>query len=370
MRRKGTSILAELRAFASWETPSGDKAAVDHMGSRVAARWTELGGAVEIVPNERGGDHLIGRFFGESDAPPALVLGHIDTVWPLGTLARMPVVGYGDQLRGPGVYDMKAGLAMLHAALEWLRESAIRPPRPITALFTADEEIGSPTSRGLIESLARESAHALVLEPPLADGGLKTARKGVGRFTIRVEGRAAHAGVAPEQGVSAILELAHQVIRAHDLNDAAAGTTVNVGVVRGGTTSNVVPAEAEAVVDVRATTIAAAKVVERALLSLRPITPGAKVVVEGGFNRPPMERTPAIAALFEQAAEIGLGLGLKLTEGSTGGGSDGNFTAAIGLPTLDGLGAFGGGAHADHEHILISSLPERAALLAALLLKL
>jgi glutamate carboxypeptidase len=237
-------------------------------------------------------------------------------------------------------------------------------------LLTADEEIGSPGSRALIESLARESAHVLVLEPPLADGSLKTARKGVGRFTIEVEGKAAHAGVAPEQGASAIVELAHQVLRVHALNDLVAGTTLNVGVVRGGTTSNVVPAWALAQVDVRSTTLAAAAEVTRALRALEPATTGTRIRVEGEFSRPPMERTPAIAALFDRARAIGRELGLALTEGSTGGGSDGNFTSALGIPTLDGLGAHGGGAHADDEHILIESLSERAALLAALLLNL
>ena len=205
-------------------------------------------------------------------------------------------------------------------------------------LFTSDEEIGSPGSRSLIESLARGCEYVLVLEPPLADGGLKTSRKGVGRFTIEVEGKAAHAGVAPERGRSAILELAHQVIRVQALNDPATGLTVNVGVVHGGTTTNVVPAWALAQVDVRATSLAAAADLERRLHSLEPVTAGTRIKVEGSFNRPPMERTPAVAALFDRAREIGREVGLELTEGSTGGGSDGNFTAALGVPTLDGLG--------------------------------
>ena len=211
----------------------------------------------------------------------------------------------------------------------------------------------------------------LVLEPPLADGSLKTARKGVGRFRLEVEGKAAHAGVAPQQGRSAIVELAHQILRMQDLQDLDAGTTLNVGVIQGGTTTNVVPAEASADIDVRATTLAEAERMERALLGARAgHADGIRLTISGGFNRPPMERSPAIAALFEQARRIARTLGLELTEGSTGGGSDGNFTAAIGVPTLDGLGVRGGGAHADDEHILIDSLPERAALLAALLLEL
>ena len=207
-----------------------------------------------------------------------------------------------------------------------------------------------------------------MLEPPLADGSLKTARKGVGRYTLEIEGKAAHSGVAAGHGASAILELAHQVIQIHALNDMKSGTTLNVGVVQGGTVANVVAARAVAQVDVRATRLDAASRIERALYSLEPVIAGTRIKVDGHFNRPPMERTPAIVALFERARVIGRGLGIELTEGSTGGGSDGNFTAAIGIPTLDGLGVRGGGAHADDEHIQIDSLPERAALLAALLL--
>jgi glutamate carboxypeptidase len=238
------------------------------------------------------------------------------------------------------------------------------------ALFTSDEEVGSPTSRALIEAQARASAYALVLESPLAGGRLKTARKGVGRFTVAITGRAAHAGIEPEKGISAVVELAHQILRLSDLADPAAGTTVNVGVVRGGSTPNVVPAEASARVDVRVTTLAEAARIEAAMAALRPVLPGATVTATGSFDRPPMERTPQSAALFERARAIAATLGQELTEGATGGASDGNFTAALGLPTLDGLGALGAGAHAADEHILIDSLPERAALLAALLLAL
>ncbi|QEH33799.1 Carboxypeptidase G2 precursor [Aquisphaera giovannonii] len=370
MRSKESSIVTELCEMAEVETPTEGKVAVDRLGGRVAARWRTLGGRVEVVANDRGGDHILGRFFEGVPGMPALVLGHIDTVWPLGTLRTMPLRREGGRLHGPGVYDMKAGLALFHAALEWFRESGTQPARPILALFTSDEETGSPTSRALIEECAGGVAHALVLEPPLADGGLKTGRKGVGRFAIEVRGKAAHAGVAPEQGASAILELAHQVIRAHGLNDPEAGTTVTVGLASGGTAVNVVPASATARVDVRATTLAAAATLERTILAFGPITPGTEVRVTGGFNRPPMERSPAIAALFGRARDIAGEIGLSLGEGSTGGGSDGNFTAAMGVPTLDGLGARGGGAHADHEHVEISSLSERAALLTALLLKL
>jgi len=363
--------LAELTALVEHESPSRDKGALDALAARIGARWVDLGArSVEIVENSVGGNHVVGRFGGGLDQRPALIVGHFDTVWPVGTLARMPIRREGARLHGPGVYDMKTSLILVHAALESLAALGLSLRRPLTVLFTSDEEIGSLTSRTLIEDLARQSEHVLVLEPPLDDGSLKTARKGVGSFSLTVEGKAAHAGIAPEQGASAIVELAHQILRIQALNDPSAGTTLNVGKIRGGTTSNVVADQASAEIDVRTVTIAAAEAVERALPALDPVTPGTRVLVEGGINRPPMERSPAIAALFDRARSIGRELGMELTEGSTGGGSDGNFTAALGAPTLDGLGALGGGAHADHEHILINSIPERAALLAALILKL
>jgi glutamate carboxypeptidase len=331
---------------------------------RIADRLRSAGGSVEVVPNDRGGDHLLARFPGPAERRPALVLGHFDTVWPHGTLAKMPFRVEDGRAYGPGTYDMKAGLTIFLTLMEYRLSG---PTRPVRALFTSDEEIGSPTSRGLIEDLARQCAYALVLEPPLADGSLKTARKGVGRFRLEVQGRAAHAGVAPQEGRNAIVELAHQILRIQELQDLQAGTTLNVGVIQGGTTSNVVPAAAFADIDVRAAALAEAERVERALRSLEPVTPGTRMSVSGSFGRPPMERSPAIAALFDHARGIGRALGLELTEGSTGGGSDGNFTAALGVPTLDGLGVRGGGAHADDEHILIDSLTERAALLDALL---
>jgi glutamate carboxypeptidase len=365
------SMLVLLDELVSHESPSRDKAALDRLGGHIAEILRNLGGSVEVVANDRGGDHVLARFPGPAARRPALVLGHFDTVWPLGTLENMPFRVDDGRAYGPGAYDMKAGLTIfLRLMASLLVDPGRTVPRPIWALFTSDEEIGSPTSRGLIEDLARQSAYVLVLEPPLADGRLKTARKGVGRFRLEVAGKAAHAGVSPREGRSAIVELAQQVLQIQELQDVEAGTTLNVGVIRGGTTTNVVPAEASADIDVRATTLAEADRIERALRSLESITPGTRLAVSGGFNRPPMERSPGIAALFEQARGIARTLGLELNEGSTGGGSDGNFTAALGVPTLDGLGVRGGGAHAADEHILIDSLTERAALLAALLLEL
>jgi glutamate carboxypeptidase len=367
------AMLEAVEALVSHESPSRDKAALDALAGKLAMRFAALGAEVGRVPNSSGGDHLRARLgFGRvsGPAPPALLLAHFDTVWPVGTLARMPFRVEGGRASGPGVYDMKASLVLAEFALRTLQDLGLDPPRSVELVLTSDEELGSPTSRGLIEEAARRSAYVLVPEPPLADGALKTARKGVGRFTVEVAGRAAHAGVEPEKGVSAVVELAHQVLAVQALADPVAGTTVNVGVVQGGTTSNVVPAAATAAIDVRAATLAEARRVEAAMAALRPVLPGARLAVTGGFNRPPMERTPAIAALFGRAREIGYTLGLELTEGATGGGSDGNFTAALGVPTLDGLGTPGGGAHADHEYILIDELPRRAALLAALLLSL
>jgi len=365
------AMVGALGALVCHESPSLDKPALDALGSDLADRFRAAGLAAERLPNPDGGDHLRLTLDGSDGAtPPALVLGHFDTVWPAGTLARLPFRVEGGRAFGPGSYDMKAGLVLIEFALGAIRDLGLRLPRPLVVLLTSDEEVGSPTSRRFIEAEAPESAYALVPEPPLADGRLKTARSGVGRFALEVTGKSAHAGVEPEKGVNAVVELAHQILAAAALADPARGTTVTAGLVRGGTTPNVVPGSAQAVFDVRATTAAEAARVERGLRGLGPVLPGASLAVEGGFNRPPMERGAKTAALFGRAREIGRSLGMELGEGSTGGGSDGNFTAAAGLPTLDGLGAPGAGAHADHEHVLVDHLAPRAALLAALLLRL
>jgi glutamate carboxypeptidase len=270
--------------------------------------------------------------------------------------------------RGPGCFDMKGGMVVLHFALRALRERGEQPRRRLEVLFTSDEEIGSPTSRALIERTAKDARLAFVLESPLPGGTLKTARKGTGDYLVRITGRAAHAGVEPQKGVSATGELANQILALHALNDFAVGTTINVGVVHGGTRPNVVAAEAEAHVDVRVETLAEAERIDAAIRGLQPKLPGAVLAVSGGLNRPPMERSPAMAKLFEQARQIARGMQVELQEGSTGGGSDGNFTAALGVPTLDGLGVEGEGAHAAHEHVLTESFPRRAALVAGLLI--
>jgi glutamate carboxypeptidase len=367
------AMMSRISELVCLESPSASKPALDALAAVLANRLHELGASVETVANDRGGDHVLGRFHVPSERRPALVLAHFDTVWPLGTLNNMPFrVDLEGRAFGPGIFDMKASLAIFLAVMEELMGHRHDWPRPIWALFTSDEELGSPRSRELIERLAIDCAYVLVLEPAMADGGLKTARKGVGRFHLDIEGKAAHSGVAPQEGRSAILELTRQILRIHDLQDLASGTTINVGVVAGGTTVNVVPAHASAEIDVRAVSRSEAVRVESALRSLSPVVSDNRLTLSGSFNRPPMERTPASASLFEEARLLvrKTFAGAELTEGSTGGGSDGNFTAALGVATLDGLGARGAGAHADNEHILIDSLPERASLLHLLLMHL
>ncbi len=371
LRPRLGEMTKALRQLVETESPSLDKPALDRLATWLAERSQAIGGAVERVANPDGGDHLIARFFGGGSAEkPILVLGHYDTVWPSGTLARIPFRSEEGRAFGPGIFDMKASLILAEFALGSLGRLGLRPNRPVDLLVTSDEEIGSPHSRSLIEERARGASCVLVLEPPLPDGSLKTARKGVGHFVIEVEGKSAHAGVEPEKGISAIGELAQQILRLHAMTDLASGVSVNVGVIEGGTTSNVVAARASARVDIRARTLDQARSIEAAIRGLTPTTPGARLTIRGGINRPPMERTPGVVALFERARALGRSIGLELGEGATGGGSDGNFTAALGVPTLDGLGCRGLGAHADHEQVDLDSLPERAALLAMLFLDL
>jgi glutamate carboxypeptidase len=290
-------------------------------------------------------------------------------VWPRGTLDRLPFrISSDGVITGPGCFDMKGGLVLLYYALQELRAVGVRPRRTLRILLNCDEEIRSRTSRGLIEQLATGAALGFVLESPLPGGAVKTARKGTGSYRLVVDGRAAHAGIEPEKGASALVELAHQVLALHALNDPARGTTVNVGVARGGTRPNVVPARAEAEIDVRVTTLDEARRVDQAINGLAPVVPGTTLTVTSDLLRPPMEPTPASLRLYERARAIAAAMGVPhLGHGSTGGASDANLVAALGVPTLDGLGPEGGGAHADSEHVLMASLPRRAALLAGLL---
>lgn len=364
-----TNMLDLIARLVHLESPSTDKSLLDACADELAALFGRVG-TVERIANPAGGDHLRVTVtdVAEPALPPALVLCHYDTVWPVGTVAQRPFTVTADRAFGPGVYDMKASIAMVYAALGGFGQPAPRLHRPVIVLLTSDEEIGSPTSRALIEATAAQAAHVLVIEPPTEpDGALKTARKGGGAFRVTITGRAAHAGVEPEKGISAITELAHQILAVNALADPALGTTVNVGVIGGGTRPNVVPAEAWMEVDVRVWTQAEATRIEAGMAALKPVTSGTQVAVSGSVRRPPMERTPASAALFARAQELGATLGLDIREGSTGGGSDGNFTAALGIPTLDGLGCPGAGAHADHEQISRQGLIDRTALLCALL---
>jgi glutamate carboxypeptidase len=367
-----SSMLEALEHLVSLESPSTDKLALDFYAQNLAARFETLGAETTLITNPTSGAQLKATLRTPQTGleRPGLILCHYDTVWPMGTIEKQPFRVDGDKAYGPGAYDMKASHVMVEYALRGISELGLRLPRPIVILFNSDEEIGSLTSRGLIEELAQQSEYVLVLEPPTAEGALKTARKGVGIYTLQIKGRASHAGTQPELGISAIDELAHQILYLRNLSDLEQGTTVNAGVVKGGTRSNVIPAYAEAEIDVRAWTKQEAERIESAMASLQPISSGVEVRVQGGFNRPPMMRSDAIEDLFHEVQHIGTKLGLELHEGSTGGGSDGNFTVALGVPTLDGLGAMGDGAHAVHEHILVSDLPIRTGLLAAILLEL
>lgn len=359
-------MLAVLKQAVELESPSDDKSAIDRLGAYLKQQFEAAGGTVQFVTQKDAGDHLKAEFAGEG-GKPVLLLGHFDTVWPLGTLQKMPFRVTDGRAFGPGVYDMKAGIIMMIFALRALRESGASH-RPVIVVLDTDEEVGSPTGRPLVEASAKNCEAVLVLEPSQTIRGfLKTARKGVGDFTVRVKGQASHAGVDFEKGHSAILELSRQLLEIGKFTDLERGITVNPGVISGGTRTNVVAAEAVAEVDVRIARIADGGDLEKKFLSLKPFDQGCTIQVTGGINRPPMERTPGTVRLFGIAKEQGAALGMSMEEASTGGGSDGNFTSALGIPTLDGLGAVGEGAHAMNESILIEELPRRTALLAALI---
>ena len=364
-RREQPWLLATVEALTLIESPSTDKVAVDRCGAELASRLEAIGGRVTRLHRETRGDHLLARF-GDGRSQ-VLLLGHFDTVWPVGQLARMPVKRDGRRLHGPGVFDMKAGIALAMLAARALGATHADSGHAVTMLWTTDEEIGSGSSRAVIEDEARKSAAVFVLEPSLPGGALKTSRKGCGGFEIVVRGVAAHAGIEPQKGVNALEELAHQILRIQALQDLERGTSVNVVKAWGGTRTNVIPDEARALVDVRATTKADADWIDAALRRIPRFNPWATIEVTGGFDRPPLERTDAVVRLYERARQVASDLGVDLGEGATGGGSDGNLTAAIGVPTLDGLGAVGDGAHALHEHVEIDALATRAALIAGLI---
>ena len=361
-------IVSTIRELVEIESPSDNKAAVDRIANAIANKFSSLGGVARIHLSNDFGNHLQANFAGDSNAPPVLLLGHYDTVYPLGTLASMPCKVEANKVTGPGVLDMKSGIALMLYALAGLQQSHGGLPRPVTVFLVSDEEVGSDSSRSITEALAKQSAAVLVLEPSYGlHGAVKTARKGVGEYQVRVTGKASHAGLDFQKGVNAILELARQIEKISSFTDLRKGLTVNVGIVSGGSRTNVVPAEAAAQIDVRIARLRDAAGIEKKMRGLRPFNRNCTIDVSGGINRPPMERTAGVAALYAQAATIARELGWKLAEAAVGGGSDGNFTAALGVPTLDGLGGVGDGAHAIHEHILISELPRRAALLTGLI---
>jgi glutamate carboxypeptidase len=366
-------VLSLTRALVETESPSGDLEGSRAVADLLARAALETGAvtSLERTPApDAYGEHLRFRAFdGEGSAAERtlLILGHTDTVHPLGSLSERPWRESDGKIFAPGVFDMKASCAVAVEALRACVEQGMRPGRPVVVLLTCDEETGSMSGRALVEEEARRAEYVLVLEPPAPDGSVKTKRKGTGLFSLRAEGRAAHAGLEPEKGVSAVLEMARQIERLHALSDASLGTTVNVGVVCGGTRSNVVAAEARAEIDVRFGTLEEARRLEREIKGSVPFDSRAKLSVSGGINRPPFERTASVGALYEHARGLASLLGFELGEASVGGASDGNFAAACGAAVLDGLGIEGDGAHAAHEHIKAESIVPRAALLAALI---
>jgi glutamate carboxypeptidase len=367
--RRKNEIVQTIQQLIEIESPSDIKQAVDRLSAVLEGRFSDLGGQTRFHRVEKFGNHLQVDFPGRRTGRPVLLLGHLDTVYPIGTLAEMPFRIADGRVWGPGALDMKSGIALALHAIEGLQARHGRVlPRPVTVLLVSDEEVGSESSRAITESLARKSRAVLVLEPSYGlRGAVKTARKGVGEYKITVHGKAAHSGLDFDQGDSAVLELARQVIEISKLIDRKRGLTLNAGVIVGGTRVNVIAAEASAWIDVRLARRKDAAGIDRKLRSLKPFNRKCKIEVTGGLNRPPMERSLGVAELYRKAARAAKDLGWSLEEAAVGGGSDGNFTAALGIPTLDGLGGVGEGAHALHESVLIAELPRRAALLAALI---
>jgi glutamate carboxypeptidase len=362
-------MLATLRRFVDAESPSLEKAAADRCCGVLAEEWSKRGARVERIAQKHRGDIL--RITQAPSKPrlsgQLLVLGHYDTVYSSGTLQKMPFCVSAGKAYGPGTFDMKAGIVQALFALQALRQAEVSLRKRIVFLWTSDEEIGSAASRKLLEAEARRSEVVFVLEPSFGPRGLlKTARKGVGEAELIVHGRASHAGLAPQEGINAIHELVRQLERIERWNDPRRGVTINAGLIEGGTRTNVIPERARVVLDLRALHTSDMRSLEDRLRDLRPLQSGARLEITGGFGRPPLERRMS-ATLFVRAELLAKQMNLSLGECAVGGGSDGNFTAALGIPTLDGLGAVGDGAHSSHEHVLINTMPARAALLAALL---
>jgi len=366
--------LDEMVDFLGWlvrqESMSRVPEATSHLAQEFGGRLGNLGATVEFIRNEHSGTSILARFHhacSDRSAKQLLIVGHLDTVWPIGTLKQQPFRIEAGRAYGPGTFDMKAGLTIAFFGMRALKEAGYGTIRPVAMLVTCDEETGSQYNRETIEAEGRRSHAALVLEPPIPGGNLKTGRKGVGEFELTITGKPAHAGNDPTGGISAITELAHQILAINAMSDYERGTTLNVGVVSGGVLSNVIPAQASARIDMRYQTAEEGIRITEALSRLRPVLNGARLEVRGGINRPPMARTAAVQELFHHAKSLAAEIGFDVGEGSVGGGSDGNFIAALGVPVLDGLGVDGAGAHAEHEHVIISDIPRRAALLARLI---
>src|SRR5829696_588677 len=372
LQSRQAEVEAFIQALVEVESPSGDeegsRAVVDLL-VQAAGRLNCID-AIERVDVPEFGQHLVIRAFQkQSDAGQILLVGHTDTVHSRGSLSERPWRREAGRIYGPGIFDMKANCALAIEVLRTLEELNVAPSFGVTMALTCDEEVGSLSGWPLLERVARSqeaTRYAFVLEPPAPGGRVKTGRKGTGIFAIKVEGKAAHAGLEPEKGASAILELARQTERLHSINGSGSGITLNVGVIHGGTRSNVVAAQAQGEIDVRFSTEAESQEIERILSSLKPVDERTKVFVSGGINRPPMERTAAVIQLFEKARAIAAQIGFDLGEAQVGGASDGNFLAAMGIPVLDGLGISGDGAHAVHEHIEAEDIARRGALIAGL----
>ena len=363
-------MIAFIKKLVETESPTRDKEAVDRVGAILMETSQKLGASITVYPQEKRGNHVHAKWQAsgsQSQKKGILLLGHMDTVFPLGTLEKMPFYEKDDKTFGPGVLDMKGGLVIGLSAIEELLATDTMPDRPISMLFTSDEEVGSQTSRAIIEELASEAELVLVLESALVDGSIKTARKGTGNFTLRAQGRAAHAGGAHAEGRNAIEEIAHQVLAVQSLTDYAKETTLNVGTIRGGTTSNVVPEFAEVVIDLRVMQAGEYERIEKAMYALKPALEGTSLEIEGELNRPPMPFDETMKKTFAKAKAIAQNKGIALKARGTGGASDANFVAALGIPVLDGLGTVGEGLHSSREYIFTKSLMEKTELLVSLL---
>jgi glutamate carboxypeptidase len=361
------AMIDEIRSIVDIESPSHNVAQSIAVTDKIVELFCSLSLnlSIERERAEEYGDHLIIRAF-PADEKSILLLGHTDTVHPIGTNVKNPTRIHGDKFYGCGIFDMKANIILMLESLRYFAETGTLPSRPITILLSCDEEVGSHTGRSLVEREAHAAEKCFVFEPSL-DGRVKTGRKGTGMFTLHAHGVPAHAGLEPEKGASAILELSRQIERLHELDDVASGTTVNVCTIKGGTTTNVIPEHAECDIDVRFTSSDEASRVAAAIKSLTPFDDRVSLGVAGDINRPPMERTDVVVELYEKARELAASFDYELGEAQVGGGSDGNFVAALGVPVLDGLGIAGAGAHTLDEHILISDIAKRATLVTLLL---